>query len=116
MRQCDVAVVGLGLIGSAALDALMRRGVDALGFDPRGPGAEQGSSHGSCRIFRRFNFENSNYTGLSDEALQGWARLARESGAELLIPGQSWKRVRQAATWSPPRDGRRGTTAGRRLC
>jgi sarcosine oxidase len=86
MRQCDVAVVGLGLIGSAALDALIRRGVDVLGFDPLGPGAQQGSSHGSCRIFRRFNFENSNYTGLSDEALQGWERLARESGAELLIP------------------------------
>ncbi len=86
MRQCDVAVVGLGLIGSAALDALMRREVDVLGFDPRGPGAQQGSSHGSCRIFRRFNFENSNYTGLSDEALQGWERLAQESGVELLIP------------------------------
>ena len=61
MRRCDVAVVGLGLMGSAALDALPNAGVDALGFDPLGPGATRGSSHGSCRVFRRFNFENENY-------------------------------------------------------
>ncbi|MDZ4392799.1 N-methyl-L-tryptophan oxidase [Cypionkella sp.] len=86
MRHCDVAVVGLGLMGAAALEALLRRGVDALGFDPLGPGAARGSSHGSCRVFRRFNFENPNYTGLSDEALAGWERLARGSGREILIP------------------------------
>ena len=86
MRRCDVAVVGLGLMGAAALDALVRRGVDALGFDPRVPGAAQGSSHGSCRIFRRFNFENPNYTALSDEALRGWRRLEAETGTELLLP------------------------------
>lgn len=86
MRQCDVAVVGLGLIGSSALDALMRREVDVLGFDPLGPGAQHGSSHGSCRAFRRFNFENTNYTLLSDEALEGWNRLAQENGIALLIP------------------------------
>jgi sarcosine oxidase len=34
MRTCDVAVVGLGLMGSAALDALLNARVDALGFDP----------------------------------------------------------------------------------
>jgi len=47
MRTCDVAVVGLGLMGSAALDALLNDGVDALGFDPVGPGDSRGSSHGS---------------------------------------------------------------------
>jgi sarcosine oxidase len=86
MRHCDVAVIGLGLMGAAALDALLRQGVDAIGFDPLGPGATTGSSHGSCRVFRRFNFENPNYTALSDDALTGWERLARESGREILIP------------------------------
>jgi monomeric sarcosine oxidase len=86
LRHCEVAVIGLGLVGAAALDALLARGVDAVGFDPLGPGAEQGSSHGSCRVFRRFNFESPHYTALSDEALAGWRRLARESGREILIP------------------------------
>jgi glycine/D-amino acid oxidase-like deaminating enzyme len=86
MRRCDVAVVGLGLMGSAALDALLSAGVDAIGFDPLGPGTDRGSSHGSCRIFRRFNFENDNYTGLSDEANAGWTRLEADSGESILIP------------------------------
>jgi glycine/D-amino acid oxidase-like deaminating enzyme len=86
MRTCDVAVIGLGLMGSAALDALLNAGVDALGFDPIGPGDNRGSSHGSCRIFRRFNFENDNYTDLSDAALAGWRRLEADSGETILIP------------------------------
>jgi sarcosine oxidase len=86
MRSCDVAVVGLGLIGSAALDALLNAGVDALGFDPLGSGATRGSSHGSCRVFRRFNFENDNYTALSDAAHAGWTRLETDSGESILIP------------------------------
>ena len=86
MRTCEVAVIGLGLMGAAALDALLRAGVDAVGFDPLEPGSDRGSSHGSCRVFRRFNFENPHYTALSDEALSGWDRLAVESGRPLLIP------------------------------
>ena len=86
MRSCDVAVLGLGLMGSAALDALMTAGVDALGFDPLGAGATRGSSHGSCRIFRRFNFENDNYTDLSDAAHAGWKRLEAASGETILVP------------------------------
>jgi len=73
-------------MGSAALDALLNAGVDALGFDPIGPGDVRGSSHGSCRIFRRFNFENDNYTELSDAALAGWKRLEADSGETILIP------------------------------
>ncbi|WP_407155114.1 FAD-dependent oxidoreductase [Bradyrhizobium sp. STM 3557] len=86
MRRCDVVVVGLGLMGSAALDALLSAGVDAIGFDPLGPASDRGSSHGSCRIFRRFNFENDNYTGLSDEAHAGWTRLEASSGESILVP------------------------------
>jgi sarcosine oxidase len=86
VRSCDVAVLGLGLMGSAALAALLSADVDALGFDPLGPGATRGSSHGSCRVFRRFNFENENYTDLSDAAQTGWKRLEVASGETILIP------------------------------
>jgi sarcosine oxidase len=34
MRTCDVAIVGLGLMGSSALHSLPGRGADVLRFDP----------------------------------------------------------------------------------
>jgi len=80
MRTCEVAVIGLGLMGSAALHSLLRRSVDVLGFDPLTVGEARGSSHGSCRIYRRFNFENDSYTELSDAAFAGWRALEAERG------------------------------------
>lgn len=86
MRLCEVAVIGLGLMGSAALHALARRGVEALGFDPVRVGEARGSSHGSCRIYRRFNFESEAYTALSDEAFVGWRALEAANGRTILKP------------------------------
>jgi sarcosine oxidase len=86
LRACDIAVVGLGLIGAAALRALTARGADVLGFDPLGVGEPRGSSHGSCRVFRRFNFENPTYTALSERAHAGWRSLEAESGTTILMP------------------------------
>ena len=86
MRKCDVAIIGLGLMGSAALYELARRGCDVLGFDPLQLGEARGSSHGSCRIFRRFNFESTAYTALSDRAFAGWQRLQEETGQTVLLP------------------------------
>jgi sarcosine oxidase len=88
MRTCDIAVIGLGLMGSAALYALARRRADVLGFDPLPVGSNRGSSHGSCRVFRRFNAENSAYTALSDHAFAGWRALEAASGATMLLPSQ----------------------------
>lgn len=88
MRTCEVAVIGLGLMGSAALHSLLRRGFDALGFDPLVVGEARGSSHGSCRIYRRFNFESDAYTELSDKAFAGWRALESETGKTLLKPSR----------------------------
>ncbi|HXQ17752.1 MAG TPA: N-methyl-L-tryptophan oxidase [Caulobacteraceae bacterium] len=88
MRTCDVAVIGLGLMGSAALYALARRGADVLGFDPLPVGSDRGSSHGSCRVFRRFNAESAAYTALSDQAFAGWRALEAASGHTILLPSQ----------------------------
>ena len=57
-------------MGSSALYSLARRGADVLGFDPLLVGDARGSSHGSCRIYRRFNFESEAYTELSDKAFE----------------------------------------------
>jgi sarcosine oxidase len=86
MRSCGIAIIGLGLMGSAALHALARRGADVLGFDPLRVGEPRGSSHGSCRIYRRFNFESDAYTELSDQAFEGWQALESLSGRSILKP------------------------------
>jgi sarcosine oxidase len=86
MRRCEIGIIGLGLMGSAALYELARRGADVLGFDPLRPGEARGSSHGSCRGFRRFNFESEAYTALSDRAFEGWLALESASGRTLLMP------------------------------
>jgi sarcosine oxidase len=67
-------------MGSSALHSLVRRGVDVLGFDPLAAGESRGSSHGSCRVYRRFNFEGDAYTDLSDKASQVGARLNPQVG------------------------------------
>ena len=80
MRARKTAVIGLGLMGSSALYSLVRRGADVIGFDPLIVGTARGSSHGSCRIYRRFNFESDAYTELSDRAFEGWRALETDSG------------------------------------
>ena len=86
MRTCDVAIIGLGLMGSSALHSLSGRGADVLGFDPLIVGEARGSSHGSCRVYRRFNFESEAYTDLSDRAFEGWRALESTSGRAILRP------------------------------
>ena len=86
MRSCEVAIIGLGLMGSSALHSLVRRGADVLGFDPMSLGEARGSSHGSCRVYRRFNFESEAYTDLSDQAFRGWRTLESITGRIILKP------------------------------
>src|SRR5258706_14139292 len=88
MRTCEVAIIGLGLMGSSALHSLVRRGVDVLGFDPLAVGESRGSSHGSCRVYRRFNFESDAYTDLSDKAFASCRALESTSGRTILKPSR----------------------------
>ncbi len=83
-RRAEVAVVGLGAAGSAALDALARRGVDVLGIDRYAPPHQQGSSHGRSRIIREAYYESPAYVPLVQAAYEGWQRLERDSARPLL--------------------------------
>ncbi len=57
----DVAVVGVGGMGSAALYHLARRGVRVVGLERFDVPHERGSSHGVTRIIRQAYFEHSDY-------------------------------------------------------
>lgn len=65
MQRYDLAVVGLGIMGSAALYAAAKRGLSAIGVDQSAvlPHA-LGSSHGSTRIIRQAYFEHPDYVPL----------------------------------------------------
>jgi sarcosine oxidase len=83
-RTADVAVVGLGAMGAAALWRLASRGASVVGFERFAPGHSLGSSHGATRIFRTAYFEDPRYVPLLLAALEWWRRLELESARELL--------------------------------
>ena len=60
----DVAVVGLGAVGSSALYALARQGVRVVGIDRFNPPHAFGSSHGETRITRQAIGEGEAYVPL----------------------------------------------------
>jgi sarcosine oxidase len=99
MRTYDVAVVGLGAMGSAALYHLARAGRQVIGFEQASPGHEGGSSHGDSRMIRLAQFENPAYTPLVRRAWALWLALGDEGGEEVLVrtglleagaPGAPW--------------------------
>jgi len=80
----DVAVIGLGAMGGAALHQLARRGQRVVGFEQFRPGHERGSSHGETRIIRLGYFEHPSYVPLVHAAIPRWRALEREAGQALL--------------------------------
>jgi sarcosine oxidase len=84
MPVYDVAILGLGVIGSAALAALARRGCRAVGIDRFAPGHARGSSHGTTRVIRLGYFEHPSYVPLLRAAYPLWRELETRSGQSLL--------------------------------
>lgn len=83
MKTYQAIVLGVGGVGSAALDQLARRGVRVLGLDRFPPGHDRGSSHGATRIIRQAYFEHPDYVPLVLRAYDLWDELARRVGQTL---------------------------------
>jgi sarcosine oxidase len=84
MAAVDVAVIGLGAMGSAALHHLASRGQRVVGIEQFRPGHDRGSSHGETRIIRLGYFEHPSYVPLVRAAYPLWRALERKSGQSLL--------------------------------
>jgi sarcosine oxidase len=84
MAHFDVVVCGLGVMGSAALHHLARRGKRVLGLERYAPGHDRGSSHGHTRIIRLGYFEHPSYVPLLRRAYALWRELEDASGRQLL--------------------------------
>jgi sarcosine oxidase len=80
----DAIVVGIGGMGSAALQHLARRGARVLGLEQFGIGHDRGSSHGLSRIIRLAYYEHPSYVPLLRRSFELWRALERETGRSLL--------------------------------
>ena len=83
-ERYDAIVIGVGGIGSAAVYRLAARGLDVLGLERFDVPHTRGSSHGSTRIVRLTQPEDSSYVPLARAAFEHWRDLERETGRELL--------------------------------
>lgn len=83
--HADVAVLGLGGIGSATALELTRRGRTVVGIEAHGIAHDRGSSHGESRLFRVAH-ERPFRRALARQAWVGWSRLQHDAGTRLLAP------------------------------
>lgn len=83
MEQFDVAVVGLGVLGSAAAYQATLKGAKVLGLEQFELGHVHGASHDTSRIVRKSNSEPE-YVALVKSAYKDWAELEKLTGQKLL--------------------------------
>ena len=79
-----MAIVGLGVTGSAAAWQLARKGLQVIAFEQHGPLHAYGSSHGRTRIIREAYFEHPLYVPLVRRAYELWHELEATAPGPLL--------------------------------
>lgn len=80
----DIAVIGLGAMGCAALYQLSKLGLNVIGIDKYAPPHNFGSSFGESRVTRQAIGEGLAYTPLVMRANEVWQELEELSGEKLL--------------------------------
>lgn len=83
MAQYDVAVVGLGALGSAAAYYAAKKGAKVIAFEQFELGHVRGSSHDTSRIVRT-SYDQPQYVALAKSAYKDWAHLEEASKQKLL--------------------------------
>ncbi|WP_208247581.1 N-methyl-L-tryptophan oxidase (plasmid) [Rhizobium sp. T1470] len=82
--EFDVAVIGLGAMGSAALSFLAARGARTIGVDAYFPAHALSSSHGDSRLIRLGYFEDPSYVPLLRRAYRNWRGLEARLRTDIL--------------------------------
>lgn len=83
MEQFDVAVIGMGALGSAAAYHLAGRDASVVAFEQFDLGHVRGASHDTSRIVRT-SYGSTPYVRLAQSAYRDWAALEAETGERLL--------------------------------
>lgn len=84
-KTYDVAVIGLGAMGSATLWQLARRGLSVVGIDRYAPPHTFGSSHGETRLTRQAIGEGEAYLPLVLRSHEIWKEIGELTGKQLLV-------------------------------
>ncbi|MHA6729089.1 N-methyl-L-tryptophan oxidase [Devosia sp. A369] len=82
---CDIAVIGLGAMGSATAYQLAKRGAKVIGTDRFAPPHAEGSTHGETRITRRGIGEGEAYVPLAMRSHELWREIEAETGQDMLF-------------------------------
>ena len=83
MERFDVAVVGLGALGSGAAYQAAVKGAKVIGFEQYELGHVRGASHDTSRIIRT-SYGSPEFVALARSAYKDWAELEKRSGLELV--------------------------------
>ncbi|MFD2923055.1 N-methyl-L-tryptophan oxidase [Halobacillus naozhouensis] len=82
--DADVAVIGVGTMGSMATWQLAKRGVSVLGFEKYGIGNDRSAVGGESRLFRTAYMEGKEYVPLLQDSQRLWKELEYGTGKSLL--------------------------------
>ncbi len=80
----DLAIVGVGGMGSAAFLAAARQGLNVIALEQFGPAHDRGSSHGQTRIIRSAYFEHPSYVPMALRSFERWDEISRQAGRQLI--------------------------------
>jgi monomeric sarcosine oxidase len=83
-KHYDVAVIGLGTMGSFTAVEFAKRGLSVVGIDQFTPPHGRGSHSGGTRIYRLAYPEGSGYVPLSQLAGPMWDQAGEQMGTKLL--------------------------------
>src|SRR4029453_8742976 len=82
--EFDVAVIGLGAMGSMALWQLAEDGLNVVGFEQFGIGHDRGAVGGETRLFSRMQTSGPQYNPVIDLAHARWQMLQEFSDIQIL--------------------------------
>jgi sarcosine oxidase len=85
MRECDIAIIGAGVMGAATACELARSGAGVTLIDQARLPNPRAASTDHSKIFR-FAYPDALYARLAVDALNHWRLLEEETGARLLTP------------------------------
>jgi sarcosine oxidase len=100
LATADVAVIGLGGLGSATAYWLARGGAAVVGIERFELGHVRGASHDHSRIIRR-SYHTPGYVELTADAYTAWSDVERDGGATIVTRTGGVDLFRAGAAISP---------------